>query len=492
MLDRWNDAEASACTSALALRAYASRLTGREPQLVLFGGGNTSLKENGVLYVKGTGADLGSVTERDFAPLDLAGLLDELARADGSEHTHVVLARHLARADAPKPSIETLMHAVIPGQYVDHTHAAAILAVANTADADRHLAAAFGADLIRVPYRHSGLELAQATQAALAACGQPAPRGPLVLDHHGACTWGESAKEAYQRMVAMASRAETYLRSQAAWEVELAGAGARLSGSALARTIGSLRRRAIAAAGRPLVATLRDDGFMMAFSRRDDLAALTQQGPSTPGHTILTKRSPQLGRDVTSFAEAYRAYLRDSFEVSGHAAGQVDIAPRVILDPALGMLALGINKHYADAAATVFDNDARVMARAQKLGAYATVGPELMRKAELEYAGFESRVRTAAPDSGRVVLFEHGLRHREAIEACLAAGAAVVALDANPVIATLFPHPAYLGIVAKAPTAAATGSVAETIARAFGGLDDVMTPPGDWSSLLYDLLKGDA
>lgn len=492
MLDRWNDAEALACANALALRAYASRLTGSEPQLVLFGGGNTSLKEHGVLYVKGTGADLGRVTERDFTPLDLAGLLAELAKADGSEHTHALLARHRARADAPKPSIETLMHAVIPGNYVDHTHAAAILAVANTANADRHLAAAFGANLIRVPYRHSGLELAQATQAALAACGQPVPPGPLVLDHHGACTWGGSAQEAYQRMVGMASQAEDYLRSRAAWEVELAGAGARLSGAALARTIASLRRRAIAAAGRPLVATLRDDGFMMAFSRRDDLASLTQQGPSTPGHTILTKRIPQLGHDVTAFAEAYRSYLNNAGQVAGDGACVVDTAPRIILDAGLGMLALGINKHYADAAATVFDNDARVMARADKLDAYATVGEEWMRKAELEYAGFEAKVRAAAPDSGRVVLFENGLRHRQAIQACLAQGAAVVALDANPAITTLFPNPAYLGLFATEPTAAAVGKVAETIARTFGGLDDVITPPGDWSLSLLPLLKGDA
>jgi len=492
MLDRWNDTQAATCTSALALRAYASRLTGNEPQLVLFGGGNTSLKEAGVLYVKGTGADLGRVTERDFTPLDLAGLQAELAKADGSEHTHVVLRRHLARADAPKPSIETLMHAVIPGTYVDHTHAAAILAVANTANADRHLPAAFGADLIRVPYRHSGLELARATREAFAACDRPAAACTLVLEHHGACTWGESAKEAYQRMVAMANQAEGYLRSHGAWEVDLASEGGRLSGAALASTIASLRRRAIAAAGRPLIATLRDDGFMMAFSRREDLASLTQQGPSTPGHTIFTKRIPQLGQDVTAFALAYRSYLGNAAQVAGNEACVVDSAPRIILDAGLGMLALGVNKHYADAAATVFENDARVMARAQKLDAYATVGEEWMRKAELEYAGFEAKVRAAAAESGRVVLFENGLRHRQAIEARLAEGAAVVALDANPAITTLFRDPAYLGLVAGAPTASAVGSAAETIARTFGGLDDVITPSGDWSLSLLPLLKGNA
>ena len=215
--NRWTRSDSGTATG-LEDAVHAARLVGAEPELVLAGGGNTSVKvqEDGreVMYVKGSGADLAGVTGKDYTPLALQPVRALLATdLPDNRAMYEALAPLVLRADAPRPSIETLMHAGIAAPHVIHTHAASVLAIANTRDCARHLQAAFGAGMPVAPYRHSGLELARACVAAGRQAMAHRP-GAMVLAHHGAVTWGNSAREAYEAMLDLANRAEHYLEAQ--------------------------------------------------------------------------------------------------------------------------------------------------------------------------------------------------------------------------------------------------------------------------------------
>ena len=487
MHQRWNDTAAAACTTELGLRVYSSRLIGSDPVMVLYGGGNTSVKlkegDTDVLYVKGSGADLGAVSETDFTPLSLPPLLGLLEHEGLPVDSLVAALRpYVLRSDAPRPSIETLMHAVLPWKFVEHTHAAPVLAICNTAHSIENLRAAFGDTLVIVPYHHSGFDLARACAAAYAEQYRPGMTG-MVLLHHGVCAWGKDARSSYKAMLGLAQRAEDFLRARDAWELDQAPDAPRQIAPAQALAIARLRREASRAAGRPLTVTLRDDPASLAFARRGDLERITSHGPATPGHAIFTKRFPQLGRDVAAFVARYQAHLARLDGARG-----IDCAPRVVLDAELGLLGLGINKFYADAAAEVYRSDAAVIARAEKLDAYATIAPDLILKAELEYAGFEARVAGRDPRAGRVILVADALQHAAAIQAELAAGGAVIALDTDPAVSTLAQAPGYLGLCAQPDSPADRARVLDLAIRAFGGIDRILHPSA-WDALFQPLLE---
>src|SRR5215467_8356337 len=158
MQSLWNDAEAAGFKGDLAQRVYTSRLLGRDKSLVLHGGGNTSVKlretnlvgeEEEILYVKGSGWDLEFIEEAGFAPVRMAHLL-KLARLEKLSDPQMVneMMTHMTRASAPAPSIETILHAILPYKYVDHTHADAALAITNTAEGEQHIRAIYGRDVV--------------------------------------------------------------------------------------------------------------------------------------------------------------------------------------------------------------------------------------------------------------------------------------------------------------------------------------------------------
>lgn len=368
---------------ALAECVAVARRVGADPELALFGGGNTSVKvqqgDRAVLWVKGSGTDLANAEAGHYVPLDLAAaraLLD-LPALDNRGMRERLGACALA-PDAPSPSIETLMHAALPHRHVIHTHAAPVLALCNTVDGEAHVGAALGARVLTVPYRHSGAALATACAAAWRAAGGPATMG-MVLMRHGLVTWGETAADAYAATQALCRLADAYLDARGARRPE-SGDLVDLELSPPARAlVDSLCAAASAIAARPLVAAVRSSRFLRDFAARPDVAAITAEGPATPGHTVFTGRRPQVGRDCAAFAAAYRAYR-------GACAPEA-CAPRVILDPAFGAMGLGADAQSAHIAATVFAHDAVVMARASALCTYRGAGDAWLRLAEVEYGG---------------------------------------------------------------------------------------------------------
>jgi rhamnose utilization protein RhaD (predicted bifunctional aldolase and dehydrogenase) len=371
----------------LALRAYTSRLVGSDPALVLHGGGNTSLKLDGRLYVKGTGANLADVKERDFTALDL----DALRRRLADEHlSDAALMQGIdaCKLDpaAPKPSIETFLHAALPHAWVEHTHADAVLAVVNVARSREACAEAFGGLAPVVPYRHSGAALARICKRVFEQEAGPTTIG-LILAFHGVVAFGNTARESHDNLQRLVRHAEHYLNRFAPASARPAAFEPDMSAAA------ALRDEASAVAGFPLAMSVVCTPQTLAFAQHPDLPVISQQGPPTPQHAIYTKRVPLIDGNVPRFAAGYRDYLERTL---GPAGRGIDAAPRIMIDPRFGLCALGVNDHYAGIAAEIYLHDIDIITRACSHGEYRAAGETDIARAELEYGGFERRALAAS------------------------------------------------------------------------------------------------
>lgn len=384
MHNLWDDAAAQDCATPLALRAYTSRLIGGNRDLVLYGGGNTSLKTPDILYVKGTGANLAKVRETDFTALDLDKLrllLNDKQLADEELMRCVESCKN--DPQAPKPSIETLLHAALPYAFVEHAHADAVLAVTNV-DARATICAEVFGDLAPVvPYRHSGAGLARACKQVFESSATANTIG-LILDCHGVVAFGHDARASYQNLLRLVNLAEDWLQRHGAWQLPAAGTGRSRSDPE------QLRLAASAFAGFPLAMHVISTPETLAYAQRSDLAEVSQQGPPTPQHAIYTKRVPLHDTDIGAYAIRYRNYLQQTL---GSAASHIDAAPRIALDPGFGLCAFGVNEHYARIAAEIYLHDIAIITRASAHGRYRAASALDIARAELEYGGFEQRVR---------------------------------------------------------------------------------------------------
>src|SRR5258707_3386095 len=208
MRSLWNDLEAREFQGDLGLRVYTSRLLGRDKSLVLHGGGNTSVKvleknvfgeEEAILYVKGRGWDLETIGPQGFSPVRLAHVL-RLAELPALSDPEMVnqLVSHMLKAAAHAPSIETILHGLMPQKFVDHTHADAVLAVTNTRDGERRIREVYGKRCVVIPYLIPGFDLAQFCAKEFRAQGTKDTVG-MVLLNHGIFSFGETARESYER-----------------------------------------------------------------------------------------------------------------------------------------------------------------------------------------------------------------------------------------------------------------------------------------------------
>lgn len=390
MKSLWNDADAARCDSELALRAYSSRLLGKDPSLVLHGGGNTSIKleDRGtrVLYVKGTGSDLATVGESAFTPLRLDGVHEVLARENlNNAGMMQALDTCLARRPAPRPSIETLLHAGLPFRCVEHTHADAVLAAMNVENIEMLHAEVYGDRAPLVAYHHSGHALARACMAAFHARRTRNTIG-LVLAFHGVVAFGDEVRSSYENMIELTTRAEDYLKAQSAWDLAPATRPATASAPELDKIHGDIN----AVASAPLALHIVSDARCLAFAQRADLAEISQQGPATPQHAVYTKRVPMLGRDVSAYAARYRDYLDTHLGKS--ASALIDAAPRIVLDPTFGLCAFGVTARDAQIAAQMYQHDITIITRASAHGRYRSAPPATIAQAEFEYGGFAAKL----------------------------------------------------------------------------------------------------
>jgi rhamnose utilization protein RhaD (predicted bifunctional aldolase and dehydrogenase)/NAD(P)-dependent dehydrogenase (short-subunit alcohol dehydrogenase family) len=488
MKNLWNDADAKSFKGDLGLRVYTSRLLGRDAALVLHGGGNTSVKirernlvgeEEDILYVKGSGWDLEFIEEAGFSPVRLSHLL-RLAQLEALSDPDMVneLVTHMTRALAPAPSVETILHAILPHQYVDHTHADAVLSVTNTADGEARIRAIYGDKVVVIPYIMPGFDLAQ-----LCARRFPAAAGPntigMVLMNHGVFSFGATARESYERMIALVQLAEDYLTRQRAWSLPVPKNGA--ADSAIRGDLARLRHDISVVAGFPLVMRCHRDARRLSFARRPDLSRVAQ-GPATPDHAIRTKRLPLIGRDVAAYVNDYRAYFNEHGPRAKDSKTILDPAPRVVLDPELGMCALGRTAKDAGIVSDLYTHTMDVIDRAELLGGFRALPAKDVF--DVEYWDLEqAKLRKGAQPpvfAGEVALVTGAASGigKACVAALLARGAAVIGLDLNPAIATLHQRADFVGIQCDVTGEAGIRDALEAGMRAFGGLDMLVLNAG--------------
>jgi rhamnose utilization protein RhaD (predicted bifunctional aldolase and dehydrogenase)/NAD(P)-dependent dehydrogenase (short-subunit alcohol dehydrogenase family) len=453
----------------------ATRRLGADPSLVLHGGGNSSVKtawhdvtgrDVEAVYVKGTGRDMASITADGFPPLRLERLR-ELLELEALSDAQMVRELAAARLDpsAPQPSVEALLHAFLPYAAVLHTHADAIVTLTNTADGERLVRDVFGDALVVIPYVMPGFDLAREVRRLWPqqVCDETVG---MVLLNHGLFTFAATSREAYEQHLELIRVARERVPQRTASnppelpEVPLT-------------ELADLRRAISDAAGRPMIVRRHTDADVRRFVVRRDLASLATRGPLTPEHVIRTKRTPLVGRDVAGFAREYAGYFtRHAHE----GLTMLDPAPRVVLDPELGMLTAGASVRDAQIAADVYHHTIPVLEAAEdELGGYVALPAE--RLFDVEYWELEqAKLRASGeppPLAGMVALVTGAASGigRASAEALAAAGAAVATVD-------LAPSPAGLALVADVTDRGAIDDALRATVEAYGGVDIAVLAAG--------------
>lgn len=425
MQNRWNDEDAAravrdagpdAADQALALRVYTSRLIGGDPDLVMHGGGNTSVKAvrrdllgrgRAVLHVKGSGWDLATIEAPGLPGVWLDPLL-ELRALDalGDEEMVAAQRQNLIDPASPNPSVETLLHAFLPHTFVDHTHATAMLAIADQPDVRAVAQRIYGDRVAVVDYVMPGFALAKAAADALDA--NPNVEG-LLLARHGHFTFGPDARTSYERMIAHVREAEAFIEAQAVPDVATHEAPSVAAAEVLPRLRGAI------AASSPFlpVFDVRRSEVIDRFLTRADLDSVSRRGVATPDHVIRTKRYPLVirsgARDALDQAVAeYRAEYESMFSRQVQRVGtrtMLDSGPRVIWWPGVGVIGVGTTSREARIAADIAEQTVRVIEAAERVGRYEPV--DEADTFDMEYWSLEQAKlgKTRRPPmAGRIVL----------------------------------------------------------------------------------------
>jgi len=488
MRSLWNDREAKQFQGDLGLRVYTSRLLGRDKSLVLHGGGNTSVKireknlfgeQETILYVKGSGSDLETIEPQGFSPVLLAHVqrLAELPSLSDPEMVNQ-LVTHMLNASAPAPSIETILHGLMPQKFVDHTHADAVLSVSNTRDGDKRIREIYGKRCAVIPYLIPGFDLAQFCAKEFKRQGSTETIG-MVLLNHGIFSFGETARESYERMIELVTLAEKYLDSKRAWSVP---PNRFTAGTVDANAQASLRRKLSDTAGTPLILKTVISERTLGFAQHPEIARISQQGPATPDHVIRTKRTPMLGTDVERYVAEYGRYFGEHAPKAKEPKTMLDPAPRVVLDPAFGLAAAGRTAKDAAIVDEIYDHTMDVILRAEALGGFRALSAKDIFDVEywdLEQAKLK-RGGKALPFAGEIALVTGAASGigKAAVAAFLARGAAVVGLDLDAKIESLHSRGDFLGVSCDVTDETQVRSALEKAVLAFGGLDMLVLNAG--------------
>jgi rhamnose utilization protein RhaD (predicted bifunctional aldolase and dehydrogenase)/NAD(P)-dependent dehydrogenase (short-subunit alcohol dehydrogenase family) len=521
MESRWNDREAQQCiaryaedgvASDLALRVYTTRLLGGDPRLVLHGGGNTSVKtrmrdlsgdETEVLCVKGSGWDMASIEPAGLPAVRLEPLRRQRTRESLSDEDMVRFQRaNLIDPMAPNPSVETLLHAFLPHAFVDHTHSTAILALVDQPNARELCAEVYGRRAALVPYVMPGFGLAQ--EAAKVFDHNPDVEA-LILDKHGIFTFGASAREAYERMIEMATLAEARLSR---------GGGRRaFSAAALPPDLASLAAVAPIVRGACSLPDPRRDGAftrpilefrsseaILNFVNGTDLSRYGQAGVVTPDHTIRTKAWPLIlppasanaldGFRADSHAAArayiarYDAYFERHNARHGGSKRKLDPLPRIVLVPGLGLFGLGGSRQDAIIVADLAESAIDAITEAEALGTFTSISESDLFDIEywsLEQAKLKSGVEKPLAGQVAAVTGAAGAIGAATARAFAEAGAAVALLDLDAQAATRAAKAiggSALAIQCDVTDAASVRTAFDTLAESFGGLDVLVSNAG--------------
>ncbi len=498
MKSLWNDQEAREfIADPLRLRAYTSRLLGQEPSLVLHGGGNTSVKAGArnlfgdterLLYIKGSGWDLATIQPEGFAPvrLDVLQRMAELARLSDTDMVRAQRAA-MTNPNAPTPSVEAILHAIIPFDWVDHTHADAVVTVSNTEGGEARIQEIYGDRVLVVPYVMPGFVLARKIYEMTRGTDWNRFEGMILL-HHGVFSWGADARASYERMIQLVTLAEEYLQSRGAWNsIARPPSPIKASGTGSELELARLRKAVCTARGAPMIARLDESPEAAGFAALPRMKSIAGRGPLTPDHVIRTKLIPAVIEsdpvgDVASYARAYQEYFARQ-ESGGMTC--LDPAPRWVVWPGHGTVSLGANAKDAAIVADIVRHTVRAIQWAEALGGWKAL-PETdlfeveyweLEQAKLKQGG------TRPPFQGKVALVTGAASGigRAVAEGLHAQGAAVVGLDINPDISRLFAKEDLIGWACDVTDRSALRAAVDATVGRFGGLDILVSNAGIFS-----------
>ncbi len=487
MKSLWNDREAKKfAQDPLTLRVYTSRLLGRDASLVMHGGGNTSVKtqvrdffgvEQQVLYIKGSGWDLATIKPEGFAAVKTDTLL-RMAAIKELTDADMVRQQRAAMLDpnAPNPSVEAILHAIIPYAYVDHSHADAVVTITNTPDGKKRIKEVFGDRVLIVPYVMPGFILARKVYEMTLGVDWAKYDG-IVLLNHGLFTFADTAKESYENHIKLVTKAEQYINEQKKFSfpnkknmsfpnVFIGNpntSNALLTLSRLRQAVSRLQVGAV-------VALLKDDKRSIAFSQLPNIKTLATRGTLTPDHVIRTKPKPvvihkNIESDVNEYAKAYKGYF------DRYTDGELkclDLAPRWAVYPGKGVIAFGRSLGEAQIISDIIDHTMQAIVRAEGMG-----GWKVLREKDLfdvEYWELEQAKLTKNPKplglQGKIALVTGSASGigKACVERLSAQGAYVVGLDIKD----------GYDVTKEADLKKAV----ESTVRRFGGLDIIVSNAG--------------
>jgi len=489
MKNLWDNKIAKNLKTELDMRVYTSRLLGKESSLVLHGGGNTSLKcseknifqeTEEILYIKGSGWDLATIETRGFTPLSL-DKTKKLATLEKLTDLEMVseLATSVIRSGSPAPSVESILHAILPFKYVDHTHADAIVSITNTPSGEKTIKKIYGHKVLIVPYIMPGFDLARYLYKIIHS-DNIADYESIILLNHGVFTFANSAQESYSKMISCISKAESFLKKLNCWNISYKYKEEPLKAEHLV-TIAEMRKKISAVTGTPFLLKCIRTKKTMQFANDKKLELKSQSGPATPDHIIRTKMTPLIGQNIEKFSENYKKYFNNhskkyqSLEI-------LDSAPRVILDPVLGMLCAGRNIHDVQIIQDIYDHTIDIIERASLLESYQSISPQdlfameywSLEQAKLkkqtskgEFTGEIALVTGAASGIGKAIS-ENFLKN----------GSVVIGIDMNPHVETLFKSANFKGYQCDLTDEKKVKTIIQRAILDFGGIDMLILNAG--------------
>jgi len=350
----------------LDMRVYTSQLQGVDQDLVLHGGGNTSLKLDGILYVKGSGWDLASIEREGFSPAKIDALLDLLKYDELSDIDMVKYQREaLTDSSAPNPSVEAILHALIPYRYVDHTHADAIVTISNTIDGEAKIAELYGKRYLIIPYVMPGFILAKVIHEMTKDLDWDSVDG-MILHNHGVFTFSDDAKTSYDNMISTVAIAQEYLEKNAKLDIETDIDEIQYNLDELQELLSKAKEYSV-------TLHLNQSPLSRYFASQDDMT-LYQKGLLTPEHIIRTKRLPALfDTDYASELESYMDSYRDYFDRYATDEIMLNPAPNWAIIKGVGTLSIGKNTKETTIIDDITTHTMRAILQGEKLGGYQSI-----------------------------------------------------------------------------------------------------------------------
>jgi len=380
MKNLWDQKTASGLeNNPLKLRVYSSQLLGLDSNLVLHGGGNTSVKlseknifgeEEEILYVKGSGIDLATIDEKGFTPLRLKHM-KKLVGLKNISDSILVSEQQLAMTNpgAPRPSVEALLHAIIPFCWIDHTHADAVVTLTNTPKGDKLIKDIYGDSFLIIPYVMPGFKLACMVSEITQKIDWQKYEGMILLNH-GIFSFGTEAHESYERMIRAVTMAEKFLKTYSSSPKNNFKKTKSVLNQETLRKLARIRKKVSIIRGNASLAKLNNSPEAKFFSSLPNVKKIANRGPITSDHLIRTKPTPMfikqknVDKSIEDFVSKYESYF------DRHTDGRqtrLDSSPRWAVWPKEGIVSFGKNPHETEIISEITMHTVKAIQKAENM-----------------------------------------------------------------------------------------------------------------------------